>query len=158
MVWLPTIYTLQAQYLARYPVDLSNPTAIAILSIGISGYVMFRSVNHQKDIVRRTNGDCMIWGKKAEVIRAKYKTADGKDHESLLLCSGWSPPTCNSARLIAQTNSTSFRLVGTCPSCKLPRRPYPILQRLRCLRFWEYFAMDLRHLHDNFARSEVWKR
>lgn len=88
MVWLPTIYTLQAQYLARYPVDLPTPTAIAILGIGISGYVMFRSVNHQKDIVRRTNGDCMIWGKKAEVIRAKYKTADGKDHESLLLCSG----------------------------------------------------------------------
>lgn len=49
---------------------------------------MFRSVNHQKDIVRRTDGNCMIWGKKAEVIRATYKTADGKDHESLLLCSG----------------------------------------------------------------------
>lgn len=88
MVWLPTVYTLQAQYLARYPVDLPNTAAIAILAIGVSGYAMFRSVNHQKDIVRRTDGNCMIWGKKAEVIRATYKTADGKDHESLLLCSG----------------------------------------------------------------------
>lgn len=88
MVWLPTVYTLQAQYLARYPVDLPNATAAAILSVGIAGYVVFRSVNYQKDIVRRTNGECMIWGKKAEVIRATYKTADGKDHESLLLCSG----------------------------------------------------------------------
>lgn len=91
MVWLPTTYTLQAQYLARYPVDLSTPVAIAILAIGVSGYAMFRSVNHQKDIVRRTGGNCMIWGKKAEVIKATYRTEDGKEHESLLLCSGKSP-------------------------------------------------------------------
>ncbi|KAG0639372.1 ergosterol biosynthesis ERG4/ERG24 family-domain-containing protein [Tuber brumale] len=89
MVWLPGTYTLQAQYLARYPVNLSTPIAAAILLIGISGYVVFRSVNYQKDIVRRTNGECNIWGKKAEVIRTTYKTEDGKMHESLLLCSGW---------------------------------------------------------------------
>ncbi|PUU74558.1 ergosterol biosynthesis ERG4/ERG24 family-domain-containing protein [Tuber borchii] len=89
MVWLPGTYTLQAQYLARYPVNLSTPVAAAILLTGISGYVVFRSVNYQKDIVRRTNGECMIWGKKAEVIRTTYKTEDGKTHESLLLCSGW---------------------------------------------------------------------
>ena len=88
MVWLPGTYTLQAQYLARYPVNLSTPVAAAILLTGISGYVVFRSVNYQKDIVRRTNGECMIWGKKAEVIRTTYKTEDGKMHESLLLCSG----------------------------------------------------------------------
>ncbi|KAH8147990.1 uncharacterized protein LAJ45_08092 [Morchella importuna] len=89
MVWLPTVYTLQAQYLARYPVDLPTPVAVALLTIGVSGYIIFRSVNHQKDIVRRTGGECLIWGKKAEVIKATYKTEDGMDHESLLLCSGW---------------------------------------------------------------------
>ena len=91
MVWLPATYTLQAQYLARYPVNLSNPVAAAILLIGLAGYVVFRSVNYQKDVVRRTNGECMIWGRKAEVIRTKYKTEDGKEHESLLLCSGMFP-------------------------------------------------------------------
>ena len=89
MVWLPTIYTLQAQWLARYPGDVSNTMAAVLLFIGLSGYTLFRTVNHQKDLARRTRGECQIWGKKAEVIKAKYQTADGKEHETILLCSGW---------------------------------------------------------------------
>ncbi|PQE18972.1 7-dehydrocholesterol reductase protein [Rutstroemia sp. NJR-2017a WRK4] len=89
MVWLPSMYTLQTQYLARNPISLHPVTALTLLVTGVSGYVLFRSVNYQKDLVRRTGGDCMIWGKKAEVLRMKYKTGDGKTHESLLLCSGW---------------------------------------------------------------------
>lgn len=88
-VWLPTMYTLQSQYLARYPVQLSTPVAALIFTIGVSGYALFRSVNFQKDIVRRTNGECTIWGKKAKVMRCNFKTADGKDHQTLLLLSGW---------------------------------------------------------------------
>lgn len=90
-MWLPTTYTIQAQYLARYPVNLSTPVAAAVLTVGIFGYSLFRMVNYQKDIVRRTNGECKIWGRKAEVIKAKYITEDGKEHESLLLCSGMLP-------------------------------------------------------------------
>lgn len=87
-VWLPTMYTLQSQYLSRYPVQLSTPVAALIFTIGVSGYALFRSVNFQKDIVRRTNGECTIWGKKAKVMRCNFKTADGKDHQTLLLLSG----------------------------------------------------------------------
>ncbi|MCJ1308004.1 hypothetical protein MMC25_001654 [Agyrium rufum] len=57
--------------------------------VGRAGYGLFRSVNHQKDITRRTNGQCTIWGKKAEIIECDFVTQDGKQHESLLLCSGW---------------------------------------------------------------------
>ncbi|KAI5813175.1 ergosterol biosynthesis ERG4/ERG24 family-domain-containing protein [Pyronema omphalodes] len=89
MVWLPTTYTLQAQYLARNPYDLSNMGTAILLTTGTLGYVVFRLVNNQKDLARRTQGDCLIWGKKAEVIKAKYNTADGKEHETILLCSGW---------------------------------------------------------------------
>jgi 7-dehydrocholesterol reductase len=89
MVWLPTTYTLQAQYLARNPYHLSNLSAALILATGIAGYVIFRSVNYQKDLARRTRGDCILWGKKAEVIKARYITADGREHETILLCSGW---------------------------------------------------------------------
>lgn len=88
MVWLPAMYTLQTQYLARYPVHLSNPVALLILCTGLSGYFIFRAVNNQKDLARKTKGDCMIWGKKAEFIQAKYTTADGKEHQTLLLASG----------------------------------------------------------------------
>jgi 7-dehydrocholesterol reductase len=83
------MYTLQVQYLARNPVEMSWLSAISTLSLGLGGYVLFRSVNHQKDLVRRTKGDCMIWGEKAQFVRAAFKTSDGVPHESLLLTSGW---------------------------------------------------------------------
>ncbi|KAK8251848.1 7-dehydrosterol-delta 7-reductase [Phyllosticta capitalensis] len=88
-VWLPTMYTLQTQYLARNPVQLHPAVAAAILLMGIGGYALFRSVNNQKYLVRRTNGDCKIWGKPAKYMRASYITGDGKTHESILLMSGW---------------------------------------------------------------------
>lgn len=89
LVWLPAIYTLQTQYLARYPVHLPPVVAAAFLITGLSGYAIFRSVNYQKDIVRRSDGNCMIWGRPAEYVRCTFKTKDGKTHESLLLTSGW---------------------------------------------------------------------
>ena len=93
LVWLPSMYTLQTQYLARYPVDLSWGAAAGIFAVGVSGYGVFRSVNWQKDIVRKTGGECVIWGKKANVLVCEFVTTDGGRHESLLLCSGKSSAT-----------------------------------------------------------------
>jgi 7-dehydrocholesterol reductase len=39
--------------------------------------------------VRETQGKTMVWGRAPEIIRARYNTADGGEHESLLLASGW---------------------------------------------------------------------
>jgi 7-dehydrocholesterol reductase len=89
IVWLPGVYTLQTQYLARNPVVLSNFQALFIASTGIGGYILFRCVNHQKDLVRRTKGKCNLWGSPAKIVRVKYRTKDGKEHDSLLLCSGF---------------------------------------------------------------------
>ncbi|TVY20055.1 7-dehydrocholesterol reductase [Lachnellula arida] len=89
VVWLPTMYTVQAQYLVYNPVSLPPLVAAGILATGLSGYVIFRSVNHQKDIVRRTDGKCLIWGQPAGVLKCTYSTADGKQHQSLLLYTGW---------------------------------------------------------------------
>lgn len=100
-VWLPTMYTLQTQYLARNPVQLHPAVAAAILLMGIGGYALFRSVNNQKYLVRRTNGDCKIWGKPAKYMRASYITGDGKTHESILLMSGKSNLICRPASLSA---------------------------------------------------------
>ncbi|KAI9137440.1 ergosterol biosynthesis ERG4/ERG24 family-domain-containing protein [Paraphysoderma sedebokerense] len=88
-VWLPFMYTLQSHYLLQNPTPLSTPYFLAVLTVGLSGYYIFRAVNHQKDIVRSTDGDCLIWGKKPTVIRTKYITSDGKEHRSLLLASGF---------------------------------------------------------------------
>ena len=87
--WVPTMYTLQAQYLGMYPTSPSNTYLAATFAIGLAGYALFRSVNDEKDRARRSGGKCLIWGKPAEYIMATYKTLDGAQHESLLLCSGW---------------------------------------------------------------------
>ena len=88
-VWLPWMYTLQSHFLLRNPVDLSTPYFFLVFGLGMAGYYIFRAVNHQKDLVRRTDGKCVIWGKPADVIRTEFTTTDGKIHRSLLLTSGY---------------------------------------------------------------------
>jgi 7-dehydrocholesterol reductase len=39
--------------------------------------------------VRKTNGNCNIWGKPATFIRSEYTSSDGKKHTSILLTSGF---------------------------------------------------------------------
>nr|CAG8628631.1 10273_t:CDS:2 [Entrophospora candida] len=75
--------------IVRNTVDLPWVNFFVILSIGLAGYYIFRAVNHQKDVVRKTNGNCKIWGKPAKVIKTQYLTSDGKIHSSLLLVSGY---------------------------------------------------------------------
>ncbi|KAE8332537.1 ergosterol biosynthesis ERG4/ERG24 [Aspergillus sergii] len=87
-VWLPMVYTTQAQYLSTHPVQLSPTIFYSILGVGLLSYILFRLSNNQKDSLRKTRGDCKIFGKKPEVIRAKYTTGAGAVHDSLLLCSG----------------------------------------------------------------------
>ena len=87
--FLPTVYTLQAQYLACYPVQLTTFCALATLALGLVGYAMFRSANHQKDHVRARNGNAMLWGRPAEFLHCTYRTENGKEHDSILITSGW---------------------------------------------------------------------
>ncbi|KAK0613525.1 ergosterol biosynthesis ERG4/ERG24 [Immersiella caudata] len=87
--FLPTMYTIQAQYLGLYPTRPSNTYLAAVFGLGLAGYAMFRSVNNQRHKARLLGRNCRIWGKPAEFIVASYTTADGKRRESLLLCSGW---------------------------------------------------------------------
>ncbi|KAJ3084617.1 hypothetical protein HK102_000606 [Quaeritorhiza haematococci] len=88
-VWLPFMYTLQSHYLVRNPVDMSTPYFLFVFGMGMLGYYIFRATNNQKDIVRKTDGKCTIWGKPATFIRTEYATSDGKIHKSLLLTSGF---------------------------------------------------------------------
>uniref|UniRef100_UPI00358F1111 7-dehydrocholesterol reductase n=1 Tax=Myxine glutinosa TaxID=7769 RepID=UPI00358F1111 len=88
-VWLPYMYTLQGLYLVYHPVQLSSAMVLASLTLGLAGYYIFRTANHQKDLFRRTNGKCFIWGRPAKSMNCSYMSADGKRHESKLLLSGF---------------------------------------------------------------------
>ncbi|KAF5022719.1 hypothetical protein F66182_5267 [Fusarium sp. NRRL 66182] len=74
--FLPTTYTIQGQYLGLYPTSPPTLYLAFFFALGLAGYVLFRSVNHQKDKVRRTGGKCTIWGKPAECIVASFRTSD----------------------------------------------------------------------------------
>jgi 7-dehydrocholesterol reductase len=88
-VLLPYMYTLQSHYLVRNPIDMSTPYFLFVTALGLTGYYIFRTVNNQKDLVRKEDGKCLIWGKPARIIRASYITSDGKKHTSVLLTSGY---------------------------------------------------------------------
>ena len=60
-VFLPFMYTLQSHFLLRNPIQLSNIHVLLILFVASLGYWVFRTTNNQRDLVRKTKGDCKIW-------------------------------------------------------------------------------------------------
>ena len=53
LAWVPFIYCTQARYLVDHPLDLPWWAVIAIVSLKILGYSIFRGANSQKDAFRR---------------------------------------------------------------------------------------------------------
>ena len=86
---MPSIYTSHALYLAHHPNHLGLPLASLILLVGVASvYVNYNADSH-KEHVRNNNGECTIWGRRPELIRATYLTSEGVEKTSLLLVSGW---------------------------------------------------------------------
>ena len=91
-VWLTFMNTLQSCYLLYNPIILPWWGVIFVLTLGLSGYAMFRSINAQKDYFRREmykNGKCVIWGRPARYIPAAYTTSLGEHKQTYLLAAGW---------------------------------------------------------------------
>ncbi|KAL8667233.1 MAG: hypothetical protein Q9202_000806 [Teloschistes flavicans] len=79
LVWLPIIYSLQARYLAVYPLHLGPQGTLGILAIQAFGYWIFRSANNEKNRFRTDPTD-------PRIAHLQYmKTKSG----STLLTSGW---------------------------------------------------------------------
>ncbi|KAE8373974.1 ergosterol biosynthesis ERG4/ERG24 [Aspergillus bertholletiae] len=86
---MPVLWTVQTQYLAKHPEELSNIGLTSVILLFFVGWLIRFFADYQRMKFRQTGGECRIWGKKAEGIRALYQTADGKARHSMLLCSGW---------------------------------------------------------------------
>jgi 7-dehydrocholesterol reductase len=89
LVWLPCVYTSQALYLVRQPGDLGTGAAVALSLAGLTAIGLNYDADAQRQRVRATAGNCRVWGRRPELIAAKYRTADGQVRENLLLVSGW---------------------------------------------------------------------
>ena len=79
LVWLPFIYSIQARYLAVYPLVLGPLGILGVLGIQVLGYYLFRAANNEKNRFRQDPNDPRV--KHLEYI----DTASG----SKLLTSGW---------------------------------------------------------------------
>lgn len=113
LVWLPAMYTLQALYLVKYPIELSPIYFLFVLILGMVGFHIFAESNNQKDkfkkyIIKSSDGklqlkqttdgannnlyyknDVYIWGEPIKFITCYYYTGDGVRYTSKLLISGW---------------------------------------------------------------------
>ena len=79
LVWLPFIYSLQARYLAVYPVHLGLIGIAGVLAVQGFGYYIFRASNNEKNRFRTDPKD-------PKIAHLKYlETKTG----SKLLVSGW---------------------------------------------------------------------
>ena len=88
---MPLLWTLQTQYLALHPIELSWFSQSLVWMLFIAGFALNHSVNGQKASCRKpvaVGVQSMIWGKPMKVIQATYHTSDGKIHHTVLLCSG----------------------------------------------------------------------
>jgi delta14-sterol reductase/lamin-B receptor len=80
LAWMPFNFTLQQQYLLASPHELPTWAAAFLLVLNITGYIIFRDANLQKQRFRR-DPTRPVWGQPPKVLHTKRGTA--------LLTSGW---------------------------------------------------------------------
>lgn len=79
LVWLPFIYSLQARYLAMYPVKLGPLGIVGVLLPQVVGYYIFRAANNEKNRFRTDPDDPRV---------AHLKYMDTKAGSKIIV-SGW---------------------------------------------------------------------
>jgi 7-dehydrocholesterol reductase len=89
LCWIAGVYTLVAQYLTLHSPVLSPFQFFLIVATGIFLTWANYDADAQRQRVRDTNAKCTVWGKPPKILMAKYKTTDGKEHQNILLLSGW---------------------------------------------------------------------
>jgi len=99
MTWVPSLYASVSLYMAEHRIVLGPVISIALMVLGSFSIMVNYWADKQKQDVRATNGECLIWGKKPDIIRAKYTIGyddlhrdpkeSGETKESILLVSGY---------------------------------------------------------------------
>eukprot|EP01126_Amoeba_proteus_P018364 TRINITY_DN1932_c0_g1_i2.p1 TRINITY_DN1932_c0_g1~~TRINITY_DN1932_c0_g1_i2.p1 ORF type:complete len:447 (-),score=43.18 TRINITY_DN1932_c0_g1_i2:109-1449(-) len=89
LCWIPGYYTSPGVWLAYHPITIPTWGCVLIVFFGLLGTLVNYLADLQRQEVRKHAGNCMVWGKKAEVVNVEYVTIDGKKRKSILLTSGW---------------------------------------------------------------------
>jgi len=89
LLWVPCVYTSPSMYLVYHPNNLGMYVSIGLILMGLACFWMKTNANRQRINVRESNGEYPIWGRKPQIIRAKYTTEKGETKENILLVDGW---------------------------------------------------------------------
>jgi 7-dehydrocholesterol reductase len=89
MVWVPSVYTSATLFMVNHPFEIPPPAAMLLLVAGVVCIFANYFADRQRQLVRQTGGQCLVWGKKPDLLMATYKTEDGETMHSLLLLSGF---------------------------------------------------------------------
>jgi 7-dehydrocholesterol reductase len=89
LVWIPGIYTSPTFYLVNHPNHLGPFWATLIFFLGAVSILTNYWADRQRQLVRDSQGECKIWGKKPLVTVANYTTERGESKQNILLASGW---------------------------------------------------------------------
>ena len=91
VAFMPLVHNLQTLHLVKSPglAALSWPAVAAWIAVAVVMIYLNYDSDTQRLRVRAANGQCSVWGRPAEFIRATYTTNDGKAHHALLVCSGY---------------------------------------------------------------------
>lgn len=89
MVWVPCVYTSPAMYLVGHPNQLPTLLALFIFIAGAACVMINFAADRQRQKVRATLGECIVWGKKPSIHMATYQTSSGEIKQNILLASGW---------------------------------------------------------------------
>lgn len=89
LVWVPSVYTSGTLYLVNHPNHLGFLLSSAIAIFGTVCILVNYWADKQRQIVRATNGKCVVWGKAPKLTFAEYSTSKGEIKTNVLLSSGW---------------------------------------------------------------------
>lgn len=89
LVWVPCVYTSPTMYLVLHPNHLSLLFAVLIASLGTLSILANYFADRQRQLVRATAGQCLIWGREPRIMLAEYTTEQGVKKQNILLSSGW---------------------------------------------------------------------
>ena len=88
LVAIPSLYAAVSFYLAPKNIQLGPALSLSILFVGLASLGLNYYADWQRQKVRATDGKCIIWGKKPEIVRAKYTLESGETKNTILLASG----------------------------------------------------------------------
>ena len=90
LCYLPGLYTFPSRYAAIRPgIEMSMPMAIFLISLAALCIWLQQLAEGEKSIARASKGEKGLFGRKPEIILAKYNLENGEERESILVCSGF---------------------------------------------------------------------